>query len=150
MKIYEFIQTLTVNSREMLFIRFYTVYWNLQVYSIAYKVKHSKAVTRTGNKGPFTNVSIFPKMDQIHILSGYTRPQRVYYTGVSSIPYPIIKQKLRDTVSYYKAKVKGRRFITWMNMHENPIIKHSISLRKFDRVFANPIIKHLNSSKTLK
>ena len=33
---------------------------------------------------------------------------------------------------------------------ENPIIKHSISLRKFDRVFPNPIIKHLNSSKTLK
>ena len=53
-------------------------------------------------------------------------------------------------VSYYKTKVKWRRFITWMNMHENPIIKHSISLRKFDRVFANLIIKHLNSSKTLK
>ena len=28
-----------------------------------------------------------------------------------------------------------------MYMHENPIIKHSISVRKSVRVFANPIIK---------
>ena len=35
-------------------------------------------------------------------------------------------------------------------MHENPIIKHSISVRKSVRVFANPIIKHLNSAKNLK
>lgn len=32
---------------------------------------------------------------------------------------------------------------------ENSIIKHSISPRKYDQVFANSIIKHFNRSKTL-
>ena len=40
--------------------------------------------------------------------------------------------------TYYKTESLSRRFITWMDMHENPIIKHSISLRKSVRVFANP------------
>ena len=52
-------------------------------------------------------------------------------------------------VPYYKTKSLWKRFITWMDMYENPIIKHSISVRKSNREFANPIIKHLNSSKIL-
>ena len=51
--------------------------------------------------------------------------------------------------SYYKTQVKWKRFITCSDMHENPIIKHSISLRKYLRVFANPIIKHNKGSKIL-
>ena len=35
------------------------------------------------------------------------------------------------------------------HMHENPKIKHKISLRKSGQEFAYPNIKHLNSSKTL-
>ena len=72
-----------------------------------------------------------------------------HFLGSPGPDYFLFLISIRE-VSYYKTKVKWRRFITWMNMHENPIIKHSISLRKFDRVFANPIIKRLNSSKTLK
>ena len=47
-------------------------------------------------------------------------------------------------VSYYKTKVKWKRFITWMDIHENPKIKHATILRKSGQLFAHPIIKHPN------
>ena len=50
---------------------------------------------------------------------------------------------------YYKTEVKWRRSITCTNMQKKSIIKHSISLRKYLRVFAKSIIKHLNCSKIL-
>ena len=60
--------------------------------------------------------------------------KKIYCYGV----YPIIKQKVCE------------RDLSRMDMHENPFIKHSISVQKSVRVFANPLIKHPNSSKTLK
>ena len=52
-------------------------------------------------------------------------------------------------VLYYKTKDKWKRFIMWMDIHENSEIKHSISLRNSGQVFANSHMKHLNSSETL-
>ena len=53
-------------------------------------------------------------------------------------------------VPNYKTKSLRRSLITCMDMDENSIIKHSISVRISVRVFANPITKHLNSSNNLK
>ena len=53
-------------------------------------------------------------------------------------------------VLYYKTKGKWKSMHAWINMHENSKIKHSISLWKSGHVFANFIIKHINSSKTRK
>ena len=50
---------------------------------------------------------------------------------------------------YYKTEVKWRRSITCIDMHEKSKIKHSISLRKYLRVFANSIIKYINCSEIL-
>ena len=52
--------------------------------------------------------------------------------------------------SYYTTKRLWRRQFTCIDMHKNSKIQHSISLQKFDRVFANSNIQHFKCSKILK
>ena len=60
--------------------------------------------------------------------------------------YKYVQPSIKSTVVlYYKTKVKWGRFITCMDMHGNTIIKHSNSLRKSNRTFANSIIKGFRS-----
>ena len=40
--------------------------------------------------------------------------------------------------------------LTYIDMHKNSKMRHSISLRKLDRVFANSKMRHLKFSKILK
>ena len=61
------------------------------------------------------------------------------YAKVCYGGYPIIKQKVCE-------RDLSREWICTKTL----LIEHSISVRKSVRVFANPIIKPLNSSKTLK
>ena len=78
---------------------------------------------------------------QISIQKGAKNPDKDHHENLTQ------KFARLRGVPYYKTESLWERFITWMDMHENPIIKHSISVRKSVRVFANPIIKYLENPK---
>ena len=62
-----------------------------------------------------------------------------------------IKKHLRIRgIFYYETKVLWRRQFTCIDIHKNSKMRHSISLRKFDRVFENSKMRHLKSWKILK